>query len=830
MINIYDSKETIFSHNGLVVLSDTISCIVEEELNGLCECTIEYPIDDKGKWTYLIEGNLVKADGQLYRIYRKQKTLTSVVINARHVYFDLLENLLDDVRPTNLTGAAALDYILTRTQYAHPFSNTSDVGGNNTIYFVRKNPIEAISEIINTYGGELKRDNFAISLMQQRGVSNGTLISYSKNIIGLEETLDTDGICTRIMPVGAEGLLLTEKYIDSQYINNYPNPKIKVIDFNDCKTEEDLRTVATNYMLNNSIDIPLFNYKVDFLELSKTEEYKNFAILETLNMADSVIIKHSKLNINLTAKVIKTTKDIISDRILKLELGFFKANLATTFNNSIQQVKQEIVQVTSDFQKAIENSSSLITGVTGGNLVFHKDANGKPSELLLMNTDSELTATKVWRMTMGGFGYSSTGVNGTYDTAITMDGSIVGRFITALEISGEQITAGIIKSHNGEVEFNLNNETFKLGTLTYDGENLVFGAGSITWGNLDTTAQTNLTGADGQNGNDGTDGLDGNNGTAGTDGIDGHDWSFYANKTIINNEAIATPNFFAGSRKGTDDVTILTGVQLNNSGLGGYFENSKTFSLNTDGSAVFGKNVGQQFIVNTDGSISTGSLSVGSIMNQNNSTYSLIIGEDAEAPSGYTLQLKKQGQTKPVMVVREILDISTQLIFPNWLSIHADTDSGSDGVFTLSSTNCQFNGHNLAIVDNIPVTSTGLWNPTCPNNYFWAGTKNAQYSRLGNMVTVHLYMTFSFSNTSAGGFGIGGLPIPSTTRHAQVKPIIAALSGNYIGLCANIGAGTSFMDIMYADTIYGDIRSIQAANLPLNKECSIAMDFTYLCD
>ena len=119
-------------------------------------------------------------------------------------------------------------------------------------------------------------------------------------------------------------------------------------------------------------------------------------------MGDTVTIKHSKLNINLKAKVIKITKNIITNRIEKIELGSFKPNLATTFNNATQGIKQDIVQVTSDYQKAIDNATALITGSSGGNVVIRQDEGGKPYEILIMDTEDVMTATKVWRWNING--------------------------------------------------------------------------------------------------------------------------------------------------------------------------------------------------------------------------------------------------------------------------------------------------------------------------------------------------------------------------------------------------------------------------------------------
>jgi len=442
MINVYDSKTTNFDNNGIVVLGDCKSAPITEELNGQYKLELEYPLDERGKWKYLLEGNVIKADGQLFRIYHKVKTLKGIKINARHIFYDLLDNFLEDITLTNINGAGALDLILTNTQYAHSFTSMSDISILANKQFIRKNVVESImgtDGLINNIGGELVRDNFTIELLGARGLDRGVLVAYGKNVQGIQEDLDMDGLCTRLMPIGKGGLLLTEKYIDSIYIDNFSHPKIKVQEFSDCETENTLRIAGQEYMTDNKIDIPQFNYVINFIELSKTSEYKNYAVLERVYLGDTVTIKHNRLDINLKAKVIKITKNILTDRIEKIELGSFKDNIATTINNSIQEVKQDIVQVKSDYQKAIENATDLITGASGGNVVIRQNAEGHPYEILIMDTTDVMTAFDVWRWSIGGFGYSSTGINGPYETAITMDGAIVGKFISAISISASQI-------------------------------------------------------------------------------------------------------------------------------------------------------------------------------------------------------------------------------------------------------------------------------------------------------------------------------------------------------------------------------------------------------
>lgn len=476
MINLYDKNCTDFNNNGLV-LSDCKSCFIDEALNGKFELTLEYPLDSRGKWQYLTEGNIIKADGQLFRIYHKQKTLNGVLINARHIFYDLLDNFLEDVRPTNLNGAGALDWILTHTQYTHPFESMSDVETIATKYFVRTNPVNAImgqDGIIANWGGELVRDNFTIKLLQARGLDRGVLISYGKNIQGIEETLDISGIITRLMPIGKDGLLLTEKYIDSPLINSYPHPVVRTIEFSDCETEDALRTAATAYMAKG-VDVPNANYKINFLELTKTEEYKNYAILETVYLGDTVHVKHEKLGLNLSCKAIRIKKQIYPNgktRITEIELGNFKPTLSDSFQNignKIDDTNTKIDTTKTDLQQAIDNSTSLIKTALGG-YVYKA-----PGILAIMDTPDPNTCVHCWLWDLGGLGYSSTGFNGEFRTAIDMQGHVCADFITTGVLSALLIKTGVLKSADGSSWINLDNGTFSFGggRLSFDGDSFV---------------------------------------------------------------------------------------------------------------------------------------------------------------------------------------------------------------------------------------------------------------------------------------------------------------------------------------------------------------------
>lgn len=466
MINVYDSSCTDFTHNGIVVLNECISCVVDEELNGMYEATLVYPILDSiprfgtitipktvgtklvgeqginqvpNKWAYLVEGNIIKIDGQLFRIYHKSKTSTTISVNCRHIFYDLISNFLEDVRPTNKTGLQALQYILDNTQDNHNFTCNGDVVGTNTIYFVKTNPIDAImgtNSLLSNYQGELYRDNFNIGYWKNRGHDNGYLIMGGKNIISIDETIDMDNMATRIFPTGKDGLMLPEKYVDSPLINNYSVPKYKTIEFSDIIDVAALKIATLAYFTTSKCDLPIVNYAIDFVELSKTQEYKDYIILQSVIVGDIVTIRYDKYNLNLKAKVIKTTKNIITGNLDKIELGNFKGNIANIINNMSNTLNSI---VTNDGNIKGDKIKGIIDA-TKATFQALSDSAETQQEKAILFEDNDINSATYGSMVLGtsGFEIASVKVNNQwqYSTFGTGAGFIADKIIAGKILGG----------------------------------------------------------------------------------------------------------------------------------------------------------------------------------------------------------------------------------------------------------------------------------------------------------------------------------------------------------------------------------------------------------
>lgn len=357
MINVYDKNETNFEHNGLVVLNACKSCYTIQELNGAYSLELEYPKDSREKYKYLEGWNIIKADGQLFRIpqiSKLQDNGLSVEVTANHIFYDLLNDFNEDTRAENKTIEEALQIAITNTKFN---ILDSDLTNTNTAYFIRENPITSIfQKIIPRWGGELYRDNFNIAIKQRVGQDTGILISYGKNITGFEQTLDYSTIATRVMPVGKDELTIDlvnqgSKYLESPRINDYPFVITKELEFNDIEDATELKNKVLS--LWGTIDIPSVNYKVNFIELSKTKEYERFSNLETVGIGDIVTIRHKEFGIDISARVIKIKKNVLTNKIEEIELGQFKENLTDVFyklENKINYTNEVVQDVNEDLQ------------------------------------------------------------------------------------------------------------------------------------------------------------------------------------------------------------------------------------------------------------------------------------------------------------------------------------------------------------------------------------------------------------------------------------------------------------------------------------------------
>ena len=498
---LFSENSTTFTSNGIGRLSDAISCFVTEERNGLYELEIEYPLTGKHFSDIGVNSIIVvkPCDGgslQPFRVYMISKPINGrVTINARHICYQLsnIPAMPFSVSASAQACAQTLAALKANAAETCPFTFWTDV--TTAAAYSQLLPASINSRlrgvegsVLDQFGGEYEFDNYTVKLHRQRGrINTGITLRYGKNITDITQEENIAGTITGICPYwsdtdGNEVVTLPEKVVYSQYAANYPFHLTEVHDFTQLFEEKptvsSLRSAAETYVSQENLGVPKVSIEVSFVALWQTEEYKDIAPLERVQLCDEITVDFVKLGISRTAKVVRTEYDVLTERYRSIQIGEIRSSLtqaltdrdaatveAIDFGN--QKVYREANATAAD---AINNATQWLTG-SNGYVVAVKDTNGTWKELLFMDTNNTQTATNVLRINTNGIGFSTHGITGPYTNAWTIDGNLVASFIKTgilSDLAGKfslNMTTGALNMQDGTFEGTINSSTVNGSTI-----------------------------------------------------------------------------------------------------------------------------------------------------------------------------------------------------------------------------------------------------------------------------------------------------------------------------------------------------------------------------
>lgn len=459
MIKLFQSTDTLFSSNGDKIIIP-IKAKVHKEDNGSFYLDLETSLDYVN---YLVEGAILVAPtpqgNQAFRVSNVIKTRKKIATKCKHVFYDSANYLIQDSYVVDKNCNDALDHLNSATQPTSPFTTISDVTTIDSYRCVRTSLYEAINTVIERWGGHLVRDNFNIAIRASIGQDNGVTVRYAKNLKEITCEENWDNVVTELMPVGQDGLLLPEIYITSDI--QYSLPYTKTVTFYQNLDQEefitdgvldeeayqealigDLREQATEYININSY--PQINYTLK-------------ANLEKItDIGDTVVVIDERLGLNMTTNVIAYDYDCILGKYTEIEFGNFKpklSNLISNISSSVNtQATEQIQNATITLQTDLQQSQDMIMGVLGdSNVIYEGD------RILVVDTLPKEQATYVLMINSAGIGFSSTGINGTFTSAWTIDGTLNMQAINVINLVADLIKGGTLKlgsnlNQNGQLE------------------------------------------------------------------------------------------------------------------------------------------------------------------------------------------------------------------------------------------------------------------------------------------------------------------------------------------------------------------------------------------
>lgn len=407
MIKLFERDQTNFENNGIAAITNYIfEPVIEETLNGLFSFSFKIPIFTKYgkeiKAERIITAPIPDGTNQPFRINKVKPSMGILYVEAYHIFYDLADNFIEDIGMSG-TGQSAGSKLLASTQFPNEFEFVSDISKVSNARVVRYNPVQALLDdskdntFISRWGGEIERNGYRIIFNSVRGTDRGVRIKNKKNLVGYEATIDYSNIWTRILPMGYDGLKLPELYVDSPNIGNYVQPKIKVIDYQDIKVNDNpengdlitleqayelLRESASTEFSENHVDEPTGNYKVNFVDLSQTKEYRNFKALEKVLLGDTIYVDHTEDNFHVVSRIIKYKWNPISKRYIEIEMGT-EINSASNQYSSNSSLRDDVNSAIDNSNKALSNSDEAVTSANGKNKNWYNAPDNPPTKMIV---------------------------------------------------------------------------------------------------------------------------------------------------------------------------------------------------------------------------------------------------------------------------------------------------------------------------------------------------------------------------------------------------------------------------------------------------------------
>ena len=294
---------------------------------------------------------------QPFRIYRVVPELDKVTIYARHIFYDLLDNMIKSYKPSSsAVGASVVQSLSGACLSSHDFSFYSDLTSTaEDVEWENINPVEAMlgeNGLVSKYGAELARDWYDVFLVRRVGNDTDVSIREKKNLTGISYDVDETDVVTRIMPTGedADGniLYLPELYIDSPNLNAYTHPKWihlpvseakEVTDGDEPKSQTqcyaEMRKAAQDEYAKGC-DLPTITLKVDFVNCSDAEEYRQYAALTDIFLGDSVRVVARRIGVEVSMRMTQYTYDCLTRKYTSVTLG----TAADTLEGSMISARQ----------------------------------------------------------------------------------------------------------------------------------------------------------------------------------------------------------------------------------------------------------------------------------------------------------------------------------------------------------------------------------------------------------------------------------------------------------------------------------------------------------
>ena len=435
MIKVFQAKDKYFASNGDKIINP-YKAIVYKEDNGDYYCEVEAQIE---LMDYLKQDMILSVQTpwgwQAFRCDKPQRKGNKVWVRAWHLYYDTENYVVIEENIENEGCQAALNQLRGGCDSTLPFSVVSDIADKGNLHCKFKSFAEAVNDVLEVWGGHLERDNFNIGIKSTIGQDRGITLAYGKNIKEITAEENWDNVCTKILPVGRNEK--TTGFLTSDV--QYDLPYTKVVEFSQDieqlegetdaeytkRLKSDLLARATQYLADHAF--PEVNYKL------------KAHLQEVADVGDTIWVKHPKCQVDVETHVISVKWDAIKGEYKEIEFGNFRKKLSGLNSMVTAEIKKAEKTTESFVNEELRKATDKIMGAFGNSYVIYDG-----DKILILDKLPKEEAKNVIRINSAGIGFSSNGINGTFNSAWLIDGTFDAQQINVINLSADAIVSGNI--------------------------------------------------------------------------------------------------------------------------------------------------------------------------------------------------------------------------------------------------------------------------------------------------------------------------------------------------------------------------------------------------
>lgn len=415
---------------------------------------------------------------QAFRLGVIEASRNKIKSQVKHVFYDSENYLIEDSYVVNKNCNEALDHLNNATDNQSPFTTLSDVNTINSYRCVRKTLAEAINTVLDRWSGHLVRNNFNIEIRESIGADNGVTIQYKKNLKDISVVYDWSNVCTKILPVGKDGLTIGYLFSEIQY----DLPYTRTVSFNQEINREDYETDEEyNTALVDDLTAQAEKY-LEIYQYPSVSYTLNANIDKITDIGDTIVVYDERLGVNIKTQVTAYDYDCILGKYISVQFGTapktltdLKSTISSDIDNSINENNQ-VISVT--LKDSIDKASQAIWSALSSSYVIYQG-----NQILVVDRLPAKTATHAIRINSGGIAFSNTGIAPeSFVSVWSIDGTFNAQAINVINFTADLIKGGTLKlgsvlGQNGKLELydDSNNLIGLMGLISGAGEPAKYG-------------------------------------------------------------------------------------------------------------------------------------------------------------------------------------------------------------------------------------------------------------------------------------------------------------------------------------------------------------------